>query len=212
MVFINRLRKSPAITGLFLWLLALSLTGCASFKTPDQVTGSFWRAMADQEADTARMYVTAESRKLLDQPDLRFKGAGVALGEIRIKGEEATVETLLQFPQDKTRPAISLNTILKKESGLWKVDYAKTLEDLEERGPLGKVVEELKTLSEELSKSLGGAMSELQKEVPRIQQEAESMAEKFRKHLEQFSRELEEALKKHRPEKEEKASPEQHAI
>ena len=208
----NPIRTNLAPAGLFLWLLILSLSGCTSFKTPDEVAGAFWQAMADQNVDSARTFVVAESRGRLMQPDERVKGAAATLGEIRIKGDDARVDTLLQFPKDANRPSISVYTFLRKERDLWKVDYAKTMESLEKSGTLGRVMEDLKALSEDLSKSLGGSMSELQKNLPRYQKQAESLAEKFRKQLEDLSKALEEELKKHRPQREQRLPPDERII
>ena len=202
--------NSPAPAGLVHLALALLLSGCASIQTPDQVAKTFWEAMAKRDIQSARGYCTNSTRDSLTSPDEQVANAIPGFGEMRIKGDDASIDTTLQFPGDKSRPSISLETYLKKEQGAWKIDYDATMASRSDAGPLTKMMEDLQKFTDALSENLEGAISNFEKDLPQIEEKAKSMAERLKEQLDEFSRMIEETFKKRQERK--PKPPEQHTI
>ena len=154
---------------------------------PDQVSKSFWQALLVGDSQTARNYATQDSRQLVKLPDPAWKNASVSIGEIRIKGENASVETIILPESDANKPLYTLLTYLVKENGAWKVDYRQTQYSLP-----GSIFEGLiKSLQ-----NLGDTFTrEIEKELPLIGKELDSFGLELKEKLDEFGRELEKFTK-----------------
>jgi hypothetical protein len=151
-------------------LLAFSALYMSSCKTsggdPKAVLTSFFDAMAKKDIDAARKLATADSKSMFDLMEMGMKMADTAMddqvkekfdrskmefGEAKIDGDKATVNV------KETTSGESMNFILKKESGSWKVALdmnalmSMGTEKMKEKGmsaeEIGKLQEELKNMN-----------------------------------------------------------------
>ena len=107
----------------------------------------------------------------------KFDKASMEFGEVKIEGDKATI------PVKEKKSGESLNYILKKEDGTWKVAFDKAsmmnmgMEKMNEKGinpadSIGNALEELKNLNMD---SLKDGMKEGMKALDSIKTEAEKL-------------------------------------
>lgn len=111
---------------------ALYISSCnsAGGGDPKQVLTSFFDAMAKKDLATARKLATADSKSMFDLMEMgmkmkdntvdeqtkdQFDRSKMEIGEAKIDGDKATVNV------KETKSGESMNFILKKEGGDWKV-------------------------------------------------------------------------------------------
>lgn len=97
---------------------------------PKQVLTSFFDAMAKKDIAAARKLATADSKSMFDmmetgmkmeentmddKPNAQFDKSKMEMGEPKINGDQATVNV------KELKSGQSINFVLKKESGDWKV-------------------------------------------------------------------------------------------
>lgn len=180
---------------LIVFLLLLASAGCSVPTTPDGVARKFWAAVVRQDEEGARRWVTEVGRSGVDLSRGRWRDAVVTFGDIRIKGDDASIETRVVLPEQKEAPPIELHTVLTRENGQWKVDYEKTMESLAERNPFADLVKELKRFSEQLSGNVNRALSDLEKNLPEIEKELKGFGDSVGKALQQTISEVQKNLK-----------------
>lgn len=204
------------------------LVSCAGVSSPDLVADQFWLAVQAQDERGVRSHSTEASQKAVDVSNGRWRNIKVVFGEIRIKGADAKVETIVTFPDPTAESSTTFNTILRKEQDRWKVDYSETMAAAADLNPWSGITKQLEEFGSEFSKKIDDALSELQKELPELQNEVEKLGDSFLKDLEQsleqqlpeiqkridtleeaLDKALEEALKKRqeREEREERNQP-----
>ncbi len=197
------------------FLLLLILVGCSTATTPKEVARQFWDAVAQQDENSARQYTTEAGRANIDLFQGRWRDAVVTLGEIRIKGDDASIETRIVLPKRKEAPPIDLDTVLRRKNGQWKVDYEKTMESLATRNPFSDLMKELRRFSEQMSGNVDRAMTDLGKKFPEIEKELQGLGDsvgkalqeaipELKKGLEAFTKALEEAAEEARKKNERK--------
>lgn len=153
----------------FLFALLLSpifFTGCNSGGgDPKAVLSQFFAALSKKDMVAARKLATEESKSMLDMMESAMKMAkddakdndkfdpkSMEIGEPKIDGDKATV------PVKEIKSGESLNYILKKENGSWKVAFDKAsmmnmgMEKAAEKGinpadSINKAMDELKDLN-----------------------------------------------------------------
>jgi Domain of unknown function (DUF4878) len=143
-------------------LLAFSALYISSCKTgggdPKAVLNSFFEAMAKKDIAEARKLATADSKSMFDlmemglkmkdsmndQPMDQFDKNKMEMGEAKIDGDKATVNV------KEKKSGESVNFILKKEGGAWKVamDMSTLMsmgaEKMNEKGMDGEDMEQMK--------------------------------------------------------------------
>lgn len=175
--------KSPILfTGLFglLWMLS----GCQTVTTPEQVTASFWEAMAEGHLENARKYATLNTQHLISQQQ-NLENASIETREAIIDGLNAKVPTTLILQKPENNRTLTFNTILLKESNQWRVDYQQTLNNFS-TFPFGDIVKSLRSIGDVINK-------ELEQQIPLFQKQIEFFGEELQRRLEEFRRQLEKA-------------------
>ncbi|MEO6539682.1 MAG: hypothetical protein ABIN74_01780 [Ferruginibacter sp.] len=149
-------------------VFAFSALYMSSCKTdagdPKSVLTGFFDAMVKKDIAAARKLATADSKSMFDLMEMGMKMADTAMddqmkekfdrsrmefGEAKIDGDKATVNV------KETKSGESMNFILKKESGAWKVALDMTsmmamgTEKMKEKGVTD---EEMQKLQEEMLK------------------------------------------------------------
>ncbi len=189
-------QKSPAFAGLLFALLLLA--GCQSPKNPDEVTLAFWHAMAANDLETAKSFVSQDSQQL-QAPDPKWLNATFSIGQIVINDTHARVETQATLT-DKTQSVFA--TFLVKEDNQWRVDYPRTQFSLS--GDIfNGLFESLKNIGDNLNK-------QLEEQMPLFEKQMESFGEELKKQLDQLGKELEKSLQQDKPSK--KPSPYEDSI
>jgi hypothetical protein len=170
---------------IFLLVLLLLLGACAQKQTPEEVAHGFWRAVVNNDLETARKLATKDSQDdlgLLDNQEKMLKS--VEVGTATTTGTAATVPTTLIGDRNGSETRIELTTYLREEDEAWKVEGGKTVNAL--------VTSSLETMLQNLTGDLadiGGALNKtittglreflgsLQQSVPEIKQELGKLAD-----------------------------------
>lgn len=188
----------------FIWIPAaiLFLAGCNNNATsgdPKAVLSAFMTALSKKDVETAKKYVTADSEGMLsmmqmsiknmEAPDAtnQFNPDKITIGEAKIDGNEA------QVPVTEKTSGETVNFILKKESGDWKVAFdLNTLarmaqEKMKEKGmndvDLDSIMKSIPQEQLEKGKELVDSMSKVLKDIPPAEME------KAKKMLDSLSKE-----------------------
>ncbi len=158
-------------------LLSTLLLACTppKPKTPMAVAEAFWHAALAGDIDTAKQYLTPDSRdnfKIILQSSKDY----VELGEQSISAQRAEILTQLvqhQSDQNKARRT-ALRTILVNQQGHWLVDFNQTRDSM-----LGT---ELQSALEQFSKTMRET----------IDKGVQIMGESMKKELEQMEKSMQE--------------------
>lgn len=116
-------------------VLLLATVGLFSCKSgggdPKDVLSDFFDALSKKDIAKARTLATKESKDMLDMMDMAMKmdnkeskdseydKANMEMGDAKIEGEQATV------PVKDKKSGQTVNYVLKKEDGKWKVAFDK---------------------------------------------------------------------------------------
>ncbi|MBK8817179.1 MAG: hypothetical protein IPN42_17485 [Methylococcaceae bacterium] len=168
--------KSLAIlAGLF---YVLSILGCQSEKSPEEVTKQFWQTLAQGRIENAKDFVTTSSQHLVNLQDID-QHSTIQIGEAVIEESNAMVQTTLM----RHKKQVTFDTALSLEQDAWKVDYLQTQMNISML-PLEDVVKSLQ--------NLGGVFAkQLEKQLPLIQKEMESLGDELKNQIDEFGRSLE---------------------
>ena len=176
-------KSLAGLAGLFSLLFMLS--GCQAVLTPEQVTLTFWEAMAQGNLKSARKQVTQETQHLVAKQQ-NLEGASIKTGEVVIDGPNATVSTIMTLKKPESNKHLSFNTVLLKEHDLWKVDYQQTLNNLSIL-PFGELFKSLRAIGDAINK-------ELEQQVPLFEKQIKSFSEELIRQLDEFRRNLEKSI------------------
>ncbi len=131
---------------------------------PKAVLAKFFEALSKKDIEAARKLSTESSKSMIDMMDAgmkmdkgskesdKFDPKSMEYGEVKIEGDKATI------PVKEIKSGETLNYILKKEKGEWKVAFDKEsmmnmgMEKMNEKGinapdSLNKAMEELKNMN-----------------------------------------------------------------
>jgi hypothetical protein len=131
---------------------------------PKSVLSQFFEALSKNDITAARKLATADSKSMIDMMEMGMKMGGdtkdaekfaktnLEIGEAKIDGDKATVNV------KEIKSGESVNYILKKEGGTWKVAFDKAsmmsmgMEKMNEKGinatdSIGKAMDELKNIN-----------------------------------------------------------------
>ena len=176
-------KSLAGLAGLFSLLFMLS--GCQDVLTPEQVTLTFWEAMAQGNLESARKQVTQETQHLVAKQQ-NLEGASIKTGEVVIDGPNATVSTIMTLKKPENNEYLSFNTVLLKENDLWKIDYQQTLNNLSIL-PFGELFNSLRAIGDAINK-------ELEQQVPLFEKQIKSFSEELIRQLDEFRRNLEKSI------------------
>jgi phenylpropionate dioxygenase-like ring-hydroxylating dioxygenase large terminal subunit len=181
--FLSPLKESLARTAGWLGLVFL-LSGCQSGPPPEKVTQAFWQAMAQGNPEIARTYTTQVSQYLVtQQPEL--EQASLQTGTIQVEGDNAKVATVLTLKKTANR-VVAFDTVLVEEDDQWKVDYLQTMNNFLHL-PFGEIFKSLQGIGEAINKNL-------QKELPRFEQQLKSFSDELLRQMEEFRHQLEKSV------------------
>lgn len=145
-------------------LSTVSFIGCNSGGgDPKAVLSQFFEALSKKDIEGARKLATKDSKSMIDMMEMgmnmskdkkdaeKFDKANMEFGEAKIEGDKATVAV------KEKKSGESLNYILKKEDGSWKVAFDKAsvmsmgMDKMNEKGinptdSIGKAMDELKNM------------------------------------------------------------------
>ena len=174
----------------FVLLTSISFIGCDSGKgDPKAVLLQFFDALSKKDMEAARKLATKDSKSMIDMMEMgmnmskdkndteKFDKASMEFGEVKIEGDKATI------PVKEKKSGESLNYILKKEDGTWKVAFDKAsmmnmgMEKMNEKGinpadSIGNALDELKNLNMD---SLKEGMQEGMKVIDSLKSEADKL-------------------------------------
>ena len=180
------LTSSAKFAGLFFGFLVLA--GCQTGKPPEEITASFWQALAQGQLDQARTQVTQKTQHLVGLNDID-KLSTVTTGKATEDDDSARVPTTIM----KNRQIVAFDTVLHLENDVWKVDYLQTQLNIT-LSPLGDVAKSLVELGGSFAKQLQEQLPLIQKsmesQLPLIQKNMESLGIELKKQIEQFNRSL----------------------
>ena len=164
----------------------LSLTACQTEKSPEETSLAFWAAFAKNDIESAKKYCTVTSQGLLSKSPVREKlnQAHFGFGRIVIDAEQATVETLVTWP---TNARSSFTTYLIKEDNHWRVDFLHSSSAHSINNIFGGVLKSLNTLGETFSR-------QIEKQLPLIEKEMESLGNELKQEIDEFGEELEKSF------------------
>jgi len=171
-------------------LSSITFIGCDSGKgDPKAVLLQFFDALSKKDMEAARKLATKDSKSMIDMMEMgmnmskdnketeKFDKASMEFGEVKIEGDKATI------PVKEKKSGESLNYILKKEDGTWKVAFDKAsmmnmgMEKMNEKGinpadSIGNALDELKNLNMD---SLKEGMQEGMKVIDSLKSEADKL-------------------------------------
>ena len=201
--------KIGLIFFIFILLQACSTTPL----TPSQTAQNFWAAVLADDDETASRYVTDASLSGLESLSNEVNETTVSFGEIRIKSDQASIETSLQYSQGANTEETLFMTYLQREEKNWRVDLFETTKSLKkskDKHGLNKLVDDLEKLGQDFTKQMDemrknweDAQPEIKKDLEElgksVQEDVEGTIDKYgpeiEKNLQQLSDSLEEALK-----------------
>lgn len=176
------------------------ISGCYSDNPPQETAQYFWDAMKVQDVENGRKYATTSTRTLIDTSDEQFKDAVVTFGKIIIDGDITTIDTSVRLQKHGTETTIPLQTILKKEDGEWRVDYAQTKETIKEDDTFSDIAKKLEALGGKLSERMDEAFGEIKQKMPeyeeKMKQVGEAASKKLDEALQRYVTEIKKGIEK----------------
>lgn len=141
--------------------MALMFTACNSGGgDPKTVIAQFFAALEKKDMAAARKLATADSKSMLDMMEMgmktdtketeKYKAANMEIGEAKIEGDKATVAV------KEKESGESVNYVLKKEGGAWKVAFDKAT-------IMSMATEKMGEKGINLTDSINNAMDEIKK-------------------------------------------------
>ena len=192
-----------------IFLTFVLIQGCSTTPlTPSQTAQNFWAAVLAEDDETASRYVTKASESALESMTKAINDATVSFGEIRIKANHASIDTSLQYDEERKSENTTFSTFLEREEKNWRVDLIETKKSLkksrEKRG-LNKLVDDLETLGrdfslqmDEMRKNWEEAQPEIKKDLKElgesVQEDVEGAIEKYGPEIEQNLQDLTDSL------------------
>lgn len=175
----------------------LALTACAP-KTPQQVAESFWKAVIKSDATEAVESSTLSDVRDYDGYAQNWTGFTPAWGKSTVEGDRARVATTLTRATGAGDKTIEFDTLLIRQDGQWKVDYAGTGSEVH-GAPFARLFDQLGRLGKSISEQLAESSERLAAEMERMQRElagiSRSAGEQAAEIIEQQAEELRSRLK-----------------
>ncbi|NOG82991.1 MAG: hypothetical protein EX341_16695 [Candidatus Scalindua sp. SCAELEC01] len=173
----------------------LLISGCLEPKPPQEIARCFWDAVEAKETDTAHKYTTISSYGTIDLLEERFTITNIRFGKILIDGDKTTIETTIQILRDSSDgDNVPIQTILVKEKGLWKVDYAQTKATLSLQFSFEEMLNNIRLFGNNFSENIEKSLEELKHNMPEIEKKLDELsttaAEKIREAWEQYLPEI----------------------
>ncbi len=205
------MKNKIRIIGLMCSLLLLS--ACGGPKTPQEVTQAFWTAVSHGDADGIVGYSTLSDIEGYDRFS-RDDWADIELswGKVVIDTADAEIVTRLSNPE-APGDNLAFSTHLVRQGEQWRVDYARTADELRARAALDGLVNSVGALGGEISSQFDHASRELDANIKSmaeqvrtfsrsLQEDASERVEHYgaelERHMGELADSIERALKEHR--------------
>ncbi len=182
-------------------VVLLLLAACDENLSPEQTTDKFWSAIKNDNGAVLTAIVTSNT----SSAELDKRPAGIAswqTGKIIIDNDRSSVDTEITM-QDDTGSAVKVQTLLEAEQGVWKVNYAATVKQLQRQNEIDEVFEQLDLLSEKMAEEMNRSVEQFEQALPVIEQELSRIEDQvqekipeIKQRIEEFTKRLEEALKR----------------
>lgn len=174
------------------------LSSCFSTQTPLQVSEHFWLGIQTENMALVKKYSLADAMDESEDITQFENVTAVTFGKIIIDGNVAEVETSVTTMLNEKKVDIKLTTYLENNN-VWKVNYRKTLRQLVFNQNMAEVLNDIRVMTEEISKQIEKSVEEVQKKViPEIISKAEKIEQKLipeiKSKIEQAEKELLEQL------------------
>ena len=148
--FYSQTKKSPVILiGLFYFLCLVS--GCLKETDPKDVTILFWMSLSENKGDKARKYSLEDSETLFDK---KRHNLSLQVGKVEIDYDVAIVETIIIQASAASRLSFKTYLVRTPKTDIWKVDYAKTRDNIGEK-EFENAFKALKKLGNNVKKNSG---------------------------------------------------------
>ena len=184
---------------------ALFLSSCGdTYVGPETVTDEFWHAIAKKDKGAALKNAFVSDKASIDLDALPAVKSQTN-GRIVIESDQAQVTSTLSLGSGDSVREMKVETYLERHKGDWKVDYDKTIAQIQTRAEIEEIVEKVKIIGETLSTELNRGIDALKDKLPALQQDLKRELDRIendihdqlpelRERLEEFTRQLEEAL------------------
>lgn len=133
--------------GLFCLLCLVS--GCRKETDPKDVTILFWMALSENKWDKAKKYSLEGSETLFDK---KYQNLSLQIGKVKIDYDVATVATEIIRESAASRSLFQTYLVRIKKTDIWKVDYAKTLDNINDE-EFKNALKALKKLGDNVKKT-----------------------------------------------------------
>jgi gas vesicle protein len=172
-----------------------TLFSCQSTKTPLQVSEHFWLGIKTKNMELVKKYSLANSIDKTEDIAQFENVTDFTFGRIIIDGDVAKIETNVTILSDENVVDIPLNTYLKNNNDVWKVNYKKTVFQLVLRQNANEVFGDIEQITEEIADEIKESIEEIkEKVVPEIKSEIEQVEKEFLEKLPEFKNLFEEFL------------------
>ncbi len=157
-----------------LLFLCGALLSCQSTKTPLQVSDHFWLGIQTKNVALVKKYSLVNS---IDESEdiAQFENVTAAtFGKIIIDGDLAKVETNVTMPSNEKTFDITLQTYLENNNDVWKVNYRKTVLQLEINRNMAEVFGDIEEITAEMTEEIEESVEAIkEKIVPEIKSQIE---------------------------------------
>ncbi len=103
------------------------MSGCRKETNPKDVTILFWMALSENKWDKAKKYSTEGSAALFDK---KRHYISLQVGKVDIDYDVATVETIIIRESAVSRSSFKTYLVRTPKTNIWKVDYPKTVDNM----------------------------------------------------------------------------------
>lgn len=174
----TKIMKKFGFLSIVLLCAGLLLAGCLGPKTPQEVAKAFWQAVIEQDNDEVAEYSTLDDPKTFNGFGMQWQGVKPVWGKVVIDGDQAAIETRFSgLPANDTSTRQCVTYLVRKD-GVWKVDYARTGNDLQ-GGAIGALFGSLNQLGNTISKTLDASEKALNVEMQQLGRKLQAMSDQF---------------------------------
>ena len=131
--------------------LALTLSACNKYETPQEVTRVFWQSVINGDVAGVVKYSTLASETGYDAFARDWKGMIPSWGKIIIDEKEARVHTHISTPDAAKSEMLYFVTYLVKQEDKWKVDYEKTEKVVRASTAVADFVDRITSIGDDIS-------------------------------------------------------------
>lgn len=192
---------------------SLLLAGCGGPETPQEVTEAFWTAVKTDDAGAVVEYSTLKETGEYDRFSRDdWSDVELSWGTVVIDGADASIDTELS-PVEEDGASMNFVTHLVREQEQWRVDYARTADELQAGALLDGLVSKMGAIGRQISHRIDDASRELDANIKSMAEDfralsrsvqestsetVEEYGARIRRHMDELADSIDRALKEHR--------------